>query len=74
MPGRPPGKGVRLDEPFEGAVVSRWPGVAIGAVGVISDRRESGAPSWVGFPAVFVLAWLARVLAGNGLFIDYGVE
>ena len=28
----------------------------------------------VGFPAVFALAWLARVLAGNGLFIDYGVE
>jgi hypothetical protein len=23
---------------------------------------------------VFALAWLARVLAGNGLFIDYGVE
>jgi len=27
-----------------------------------------------GFPAVFALAWLARVLAGNGLFVDYGVE
>jgi uncharacterized membrane protein YadS len=23
---------------------------------------------------VFILAWLARVIAGNGLFIDYGVE
>ena len=28
----------------------------------------------IGFPAVFGLAWLARVLAGNGLFIEYGVE
>ena len=28
----------------------------------------------IGFPVVFILAWLARVLAGNGLFIDYGIE
>lgn len=28
----------------------------------------------IGFPVVFILAWLARVLAGNGLFIEYGVE
>jgi len=28
----------------------------------------------IGFPVVFILAWLARVIAGNGLFIDYGVE
>ena len=28
----------------------------------------------IGFPVVFALAWLARVLAGNGLFIEYGVE
>jgi uncharacterized membrane protein YadS len=28
----------------------------------------------VGFPAIFVMAWLARVLAGNGLFVEYGVE
>jgi uncharacterized membrane protein YadS len=27
-----------------------------------------------GFPVIFALAWLARVLAGNGLFIDFGVE
>jgi uncharacterized integral membrane protein (TIGR00698 family) len=27
-----------------------------------------------GFPAVFVLAWLARFLAGNGTFVDWGVE
>jgi uncharacterized integral membrane protein (TIGR00698 family) len=28
----------------------------------------------LGFPAVFALAWIARVLAGNGLFVDYGIE
>lgn len=28
----------------------------------------------IGFPLVFILAWLARVIAGNGLFIDYGIE
>ena len=28
----------------------------------------------IGFPVVFILACLARVLAGNGLFIDYGIE
>ena len=28
----------------------------------------------IGFPVVFALAWFARFLAGNGLFVDYGVE
>lgn len=28
----------------------------------------------IGFPVVFALAWLARFLAGNGLFIEYGIE
>jgi len=28
----------------------------------------------IGFPVVFGLAWLARFLAGNGLFVEYGVE
>src|SRR5262245_37147553 len=28
----------------------------------------------VGFPAIFVMAWIARLLAGNGLFIEYGIE
>ena len=27
-----------------------------------------------GFPVVFGLAWLARVLAGNGLPVEYGIE
>lgn len=28
----------------------------------------------IGFPVVFALAWFARFLAGNGVFVDYGVE
>jgi uncharacterized membrane protein YadS len=28
----------------------------------------------LGFPVVFILAWLGRMLAGNGLFVEYGVE
>ena len=46
---------------------------AIAAVGVLLIGGKAGA-FLAGFPAVFALAWLARVLAGNGLFVDYGVE
>ena len=46
---------------------------AIAAVGVLIIGGKAGA-FLAGFPAVFALAWLARVLAGNGLFVDYGVE
>jgi len=28
----------------------------------------------LGLPVVFGLAWLARLLAGNGLFVDWGIE
>jgi uncharacterized membrane protein YadS len=28
----------------------------------------------LGFPIVFALAWLARFLSGNGLFMEYGIE
>ena len=31
-------------------------------------------PFLVGLPVVFGLAWLARFLAGNGLFVDWGIE
>ncbi len=31
-------------------------------------------PFVLAFPVVFVLAWFARLLAGNGLFIDWGIE
>jgi len=27
-----------------------------------------------GFPVIFVLAWLGRVIAGNGLFVEWGIE
>jgi uncharacterized integral membrane protein (TIGR00698 family) len=45
----------------------------IAAIGVLLIGARASA-FLVGFPQVFALAWLARVLAGNGLFIDYGVE
>jgi uncharacterized integral membrane protein (TIGR00698 family) len=32
------------------------------------------APFLLGLPVVFGLAWLARFLAGNGLFVDWGIE
>jgi uncharacterized integral membrane protein (TIGR00698 family) len=32
------------------------------------------APFLLGLPVVFGLAWLARLLAGNGLFVDWGIE
>jgi uncharacterized integral membrane protein (TIGR00698 family) len=31
-------------------------------------------PFLIGFPVLFALAWLARFLAGNGLFVDWGIE
>jgi uncharacterized membrane protein YadS len=31
-------------------------------------------PFLVGLPTVFGLAWLSRFLAGNGLFVDWGIE
>jgi uncharacterized integral membrane protein (TIGR00698 family) len=48
-------------------------GLAIGAAGFALIGGNVGA-FMLGFPVVFILAWLARVIAGNGLFIDYGVE
>jgi uncharacterized membrane protein YadS len=27
-----------------------------------------------GFPVIFALGWLARVIAGNGLFVEWGIE
>ena len=32
------------------------------------------APFLIGLPVIFALAWLARFLAGNGLFVDWGIE
>ena len=49
-----------------------WLVVATLGIWFISGRV---APAFlIGFVVVFVLAWLARFLAGNGLFIEYGIE
>ncbi|MGH8674306.1 MAG: YeiH family protein [Burkholderiales bacterium] len=45
----------------------------VGTIGIVLIGGKVGA-FVAAFPAVFVLAWIARVLAGNGLFVDYGVE
>jgi uncharacterized membrane protein YadS len=45
--------------------------VAGAGIGLLGRRV---VPFLVGVPAVFALAWLARFLAGNGLFVDWGVE
>src|SRR5439155_12781283 len=47
--------------------------LVIGAAGIALIGGNVAAFA-LAFPAVFILAWVARVLAGNGLFIDYGVE
>jgi uncharacterized integral membrane protein (TIGR00698 family) len=31
-------------------------------------------PFLIGLPVIFALAWLARFLAGNGLFVNWGIE
>jgi uncharacterized integral membrane protein (TIGR00698 family) len=48
-------------------------GLVLGTIGVALIGGNVRAFA-IGFPVVFFLAWLARVLAGNGLFIDYGIE
>jgi len=48
-------------------------GLVVGAIGIVLIGGSVGA-FLVGFPVVFILAWIARMLAGNGLFVEYGVE
>jgi uncharacterized membrane protein YadS len=49
-----------------------WLVLATLGIWLISGRV---APSFlIGFPVVFALAWLARFIAGNGLFVEYGME
>jgi uncharacterized membrane protein YadS len=48
-------------------------GLVLGAVGIALIGGNAAA-FMIGFPVVFILAWLARVIAGNGMFIDYGIE
>ena len=45
----------------------------VGAGGIALLGRQV-LPFVVGFPVVFALAWIARLLAGNGLFVDWGIE
>ena len=45
----------------------------VGAVGVALIGWRV-APFLIGLPFVFALAFTARFLAGNGLFIDWGIE
>jgi uncharacterized integral membrane protein (TIGR00698 family) len=47
--------------------------LVIGAAGFALIGGKVGA-FMIGFPVVFILAFLARVIAGNGFFVDYGVE
>lgn len=47
--------------------------LAVSAAGIALIGCKIGA-FLVGLPVVFGLAWLARFLAGNGLFIDWGIE
>jgi uncharacterized membrane protein YadS len=52
--------------------------LVLGAVGIAIIGSSVGVGGvrafMIGFPLVFILAWLARVIAGNGLFVDYGIE
>ena len=68
-----------------GTKVLTWPNlskvVAIGIVWLIVATLgmwliggKVAAGFLIGFPVVFALAWFARFLAGNGLFIEYGIE
>ena len=45
--------------------------VATAGVALLGARV---VPFLIGVPAIFGLAWLARFLAGNGLFVDWGIE
>lgn len=51
-------------------------GVVVFAVSAVGIALIGGkvAAFVAGLPVVFGLAWLARFLAGNGLFIDWGIE
>src|ERR671914_2743738 len=55
------------------ALVIGIAGLVIGAAGVALIGGNVGA-FMIGFPVVFILAWVARFLAGNGLFVNYGIE
>lgn len=45
----------------------------LATLGILVLGGRAGA-FLIGLPAVFALAWLARFLAGNGLFVNWGIE
>jgi uncharacterized membrane protein YadS len=45
----------------------------VGAIGIALLGGQVGG-FLIGLPVVFALAWSARFLAGNGLFVDWGIE
>ncbi|MBG3876163.1 putative sulfate exporter family transporter [Desulfovibrio oxamicus] len=47
--------------------------LAVASLGIVLLGRNIGS-FLVGFPAVFVLAWLAQFIAGNFTINDYGIE
>ena len=66
------------DKVFSGANLGKGvyvgiAGLVIGAIGFALIGGKVGA-FVLAFPVVFVLAWIARMLAGNGLFVEYGIE
>ena len=68
----------QADKVFAGANLNKGliigvAGLVIGAIGFALIGGRVGA-FMLGFPVVFILAWLGRMLAGNGLFVEYGVE
>ncbi len=47
--------------------------LVVGAIGIALVGWRV-APFVVGLPVIFLLAWLARLLAGNGVFVNFGIE
>ena len=47
--------------------------LVLATVGIALLGGRAG-PFIIGFPVVFALAWFARFIAGNGTFIDWGIE
>lgn len=53
-----------------------WVGIGYLVLAAIGIALLGGkaVPFLIGFPVLFALAWVARFLAGNGLFVDWGIE
>src|SRR5262245_32193659 len=47
--------------------------VIVGAIGIALVGWRV-APFLAGLPVIFALAWFARFLAGNGVFVNFGIE